>query len=135
MDPDIVQLASQVAPILIPYLVKGEEAFASEFGKKIAAALWGKFKPKIEAKKAAQEAVEDVIKSPDDQGAQLIFERQIQEILERDPKFAEEIQITVGDVTISSIQAGDYSQNLAMRDMTGSNVIVGNSNTQTNIGT
>ena len=62
MDIDIAQLAAQVGTILIPYLVKGGEAFAGETGKKMAESLWGKFKPKVEAKESMQDVIERLVR-------------------------------------------------------------------------
>lgn len=140
MEIDIAQLAAQTAALLapyLPYLIKGgkiaaKKAFEKagekfvEKGWEGAEALYEKFKPKIEVKEAAQEAVEDVIETPDDKNAQASFEHQIKKILEKDAAFAREVD--------GLIQAGDYSQNLLAKDIADSNVIVGNSNTQTNIG-
>jgi formylglycine-generating enzyme required for sulfatase activity/energy-coupling factor transporter ATP-binding protein EcfA2 len=109
VDIDIAQLAQQVVTILIPYLVKGGEAFAGETGKRLAGTLWEKFKPKVEAKESTKEALQDVKDAPDDKGALASFEHQIKKILERDTKFAEEVSITIGDIDLSSIQAGDKS--------------------------
>ncbi len=127
MDPNVALLAAQVTSLLGPYLVKGGEAFASETGKKIAQSLWEKFKPKIEAKEAAKEALQDIKDAPDDKGAQASFEHQIKKILAEDFSFAKEISITIGEIDHSSIQAGDGSV-IVKGNISGSNVFSGNEN-------
>lgn len=134
MDIDIALLAQQVATVLIPYLVKGGEAFAGEAGKKLASALWEKFKPKVEEKEAAKEIIQDLKTTPDDKGARDSFEYQIRKILERDTKFAEEISITIGEIDASSMQAGDDSI-LVKGDVKDGNVQTGRNNRIIHAGT
>lgn len=122
------QLAQQVSAVLIPYLVKGAEAFAGETGKRLAAALWDKFKPKVEEKDPEGEIVQDMRDNPEDKGAQTAFEYQIKKILEKDRKFAEEISITIGNIDLSSIQAGDKS--VIGRDFNNAQVATGDRNIQ-----
>ncbi|HZM20363.1 MAG TPA: hypothetical protein VFC02_01400, partial [Anaerolineales bacterium] len=109
MEIDIAQLASQVGTFLIPYLIKGGEAFAGETGKKIAEALWEKFKPKVEAKESAKEAMQDLKATPEDEDVKASMRQQIKKILAEDLKFAKEISITIGNIDLSSIQAGNDS--------------------------
>jgi len=127
VDIDIAQLAAQVGTFLIPYLTKGGEAFAGETGKKIAESLWGKFKPKVDAKESAKEAMQDVMDAPDDKGALASFEHQIKKILAEDLQFATEISIAIENVDISSIQARDKSV-IVGRDVNNSNIIIGKGN-------
>ena len=73
VDIDIALLAQQVATVLIPYLVKGGEAFAGETGKKLANTLWEKFKPKVEEEEAAKEIIQDLKDNPGDKEAHSAF--------------------------------------------------------------
>ncbi|MDQ3007821.1 MAG: hypothetical protein M3R47_20885, partial [Chloroflexota bacterium] len=127
MDIEIAQLAAQVGTFLIPYLIKGGEAFAGETGKKLAEALWGKFKPKVEAKGSAKEAMQDVIDAPEDKGALASFEHQVKKILAEDLQFAAEISNVIENVNFSSMQVGDGSF-VIQGNMNGSNIISGNRN-------
>ncbi len=133
MDIDIALLAQRVATVLIPYLVKGGEAFAGETGKKLAG-LWEKFKPKVEEKEAAKEIIQDLKSTPDDKGAQDSFEYQIRKILEKDLKFAEEVSITIGEIDVSSMQAGNDSI-LVKRDVKDSTIQTGRNNRIIHAGT
>ena len=127
MDIDIALLAQQVATVLIPYLVKGGEAFAGETGKKLANTLWEKFKPKVEEEEAAKEIIQDLKDNPGDKEAQSAFKYQIKSILKNDTKLAEEVSITIGEVDLSSIEMGDGSV-LIRGDMKDSTATVGDKN-------
>jgi formylglycine-generating enzyme required for sulfatase activity len=126
VDIDVIaQLASQVAGFLIPYLVKGGEAFAGETGKKLAESLWEKFKPKVEAKEAAKEALQDLKATPQDEDAQASLRQQIKKILMEDPTFANEISIIIGDIDLSSVQVQNFMVGGNVKD---SNILIGKDN-------
>jgi len=99
MDP--VSLATAItgflAPLL-PYLLKGGEKAAEEVGKKFggavwdrAAALWARLRPRLEARPASQEAIQEVAKAPDDQAAQGALNLQVRKILAEDSELAQEV--------------------------------------------
>jgi len=98
---DIGALASSVTTALIPllpYLLKAGEKAAEETGKTVAGeswewakSLWTKLKPKVEAKPAALEAVQDAAQSPEDQDAQAAFRQQLKKLLTEDQLLAEEV--------------------------------------------
>ena len=99
MDPTILaqNLVVFLAPFL-PYLVKVGEKAAEEAGKKIsvsaweqAKALWDKLRPRVEARPAAQEAVQDMTKTPNDEDARTVLRVQLKKLLAEDETLVEEI--------------------------------------------
>ena len=98
---DIGALASSLTTALVPllpYLLKAGEKAAEETGKTVAGeswewakSLWTKLKPKVEAKPAALEAVQDAAQSPEDQDAQAAFRQQLKKLLTEDQLLAEEV--------------------------------------------
>ena len=98
---DINALASSLTTALVPllpYLLKAGEKAAEETGKTVAGeswewakSLWTKLKPKVEAKPAALEAVQDAAQSPEDQDAQAAFRQQLKKLLTEDQLLAEEV--------------------------------------------
>ena len=77
---DVAILGKEITAFLAPFLpdlVKMGGVAAGEASKELSAdalesakALWGKLRPKVEAKPAAQEAVNDVVAAPKDEDAQ-----------------------------------------------------------------
>ena len=97
MDIDLVALTAFLSPIL-PFLIKGGEEAAKEAGKKFgvdawekAKAVWGKLHPKIEAKEAAKEAVEDLAQAPEDRDLQTALRVQLKKLIAKDESLAQEI--------------------------------------------
>ena len=97
MEIDVVALTDFLSPIL-PFLIKGGEEAAKEAGKKFgvdtwekAKAIWAKLHPKVEAKEAAKEAVEDLATAPDDKDLQTALRVQLKKLLEKDQALATEI--------------------------------------------
>ena len=99
MDPTILaqNLVVFLAPFL-PYLVKVGEKAAEEAGKKIsvsaweqAKALWDKLRPRVEARPTAQEAVQDMTKTPNDEDARTVLRVQLKKLLAEDETLVEEI--------------------------------------------
>jgi Flp pilus assembly protein TadD len=90
-------LTTFMAPAL-PALASGGEELIKEAGKKlgkegpgILKTLWAKLRPKVEVKPAAAEAVQDVVKAPEDADAQASLRVQLRKILEADSSLAAEI--------------------------------------------
>ncbi len=98
---DVQTLAKKAAAFLapfLPYLVMAGGEAAKEAGKKFgeaaweqAKALWGKLRPKVEAKPAAQEAVQDIAAAPDDPDAQAALRLQLKKLLAEDETLAAEV--------------------------------------------
>ena len=88
---DLTLLATEITEFLVlilPYLGKMSEKAAEEVSGKIgldifegAKGLLGKLRPKVEARGAAQEALNDVIASPENKNAQAALRLQIKKIL------------------------------------------------------
>jgi hypothetical protein len=94
---DVAPLVAYLAPFL-PYLLKAGESAAGEAGKKFTAAawekahtLWGRLKPKVEAKPAAHEAAQDVAQNPADADALAALRLQMKKLLEADENLKKEI--------------------------------------------
>ena len=98
---DIGILASSLTTVLVPllpYLLKAGEKAAEETGKNVAVqtldwgkSLWSKLKPKVEAKPAALEAVQDAAQAPGDEDLQAALRVQLKKLLTEDHSFAEEV--------------------------------------------
>lgn len=121
MDPMILagDLVDFLSPFF-PYLVKVGEKAAEEAGKKLgvsawerAKTLWSKLRPKVEAKIAAREAVQDVAKTPNDEDARTVLRVQLKKLLIDNEALVQEISELMGektDMTASVIinqEAGD----------------------------
>lgn len=98
---DLTTLAKDLITFLtpfLPYLLKAGDKAVEEAGKKLGAdawerakALWGKLRPKVEAKPAAQEAAQDVAQAPVDEDAQAALRLQLKKLLNEDEAFAKEV--------------------------------------------
>lgn len=104
----LAEALTQVLAPLLPYLVKGGETLteevakhATEEGWKKGKALWGKLRGKVEAKPAAQEAVEDLVAAPGDADSLAALRKQLRKILEADGGLQGEVTTILG----SSFQA------------------------------
>jgi hypothetical protein len=88
---DVVALANSVWTMVQPYLPVLATKAADEITKKVPEAVslvWEKIKKKFEAKPAAQEAMEDVLKSPEDPDTQATFRQQLKKAMTEDESFA-----------------------------------------------
>ena len=102
MDPQLpAQLVQFLAPFL-PYLlegakVAGQEAAkvlgkrTSEHGLDQAKTLWEKLRPKVEAKPAALEAVQETAAHPNDEDALAALRLQLKKLLAEDQALAQEL--------------------------------------------
>jgi hypothetical protein len=98
---DFGQLAQDVTSLLVPLLPALESAggkVAEEMSQKVgdslwegAKALWGKLRPRVEAKESGREAVAKVIERPADSRARGALELQVEDLLAADASFATEI--------------------------------------------
>lgn len=105
--------------LILPYLGKMSEKAAEEMSGKIvldilegAKGFLGKLRPKVEAKGAAQEALNDVIASPENEDAQAALRLQIKKILSEDESFANEISSLWEEIKAKNAKAiakGDRS--------------------------
>lgn len=121
MDPS--QLAAEITNALTPYLPylltggsKIAEGAATKLGEKFtkagwdgASKLWAKLKPKVEAKSAALEAVQDVAKAPDDADAIAAFRQQLKKILVEDSTLANELQVWSVGGDLNTVNIGAWA--------------------------
>jgi hypothetical protein len=137
---DVTTLAKDLAVFLIPflpYLLKAGEKAAEEAGKKLggdawdrAKGLWGKLRPKVEAKPAAQEAVQDAAATPNDNDIQAALRLQLRKLLAEDAVLAREIERVWQEAQQAGaivIAAGERSVAIG-RDVSSSTIITGDQN-------
>jgi hypothetical protein len=86
-----------LAPFL-PHLLRAGESAAEEAAKALgseagqwAKALWARLSPKVDERPVARDAAERVAATPDDQRARGALELQLEEILQAEPRLAEEL--------------------------------------------
>jgi hypothetical protein len=137
---DVTELVKQLTPMLIPflpYLVKAGEKAAEEAGKQLGGEAWGKVKtlwgrlqPSVQAKPAAQEAVQEVARNPQDADAQAALRLQLKKILTEDEALAHELVPLVQSLQqtrISVIASGERSVAVG-GSISGSTIITGDVN-------
>jgi len=141
MDPQLAaQLVQFLAPFL-PYLLKGVKLAGQEAAKKLgekageqsldhAKALWEKLRPKVEAKPAALEAVQDAAERPDDEDALAALRLQLKKLLAEDQPLAQELarllqQAQAGGRTVTA--SGNRSVAIG-GNVTGSVIVTGDNN-------
>lgn len=81
-------IAATAISILTPYLTNAADAAARQLGDEV----YKKLKARLSKKPAAQEALTDVEKSPQDADLQTALRAQIKKLLEEDHAFATELQ-------------------------------------------
>jgi hypothetical protein len=137
---DIATLARDVSIFLapfLPYLVKGGEEAAKEAGKKFggavwepARALWGKLQPKVEAKPAAQEAVQYASAEPDKDQARTVLAWQLEMLLKENPALAADVAKILDEAKATGINvSASGERNIAVGgNVSSSTFITGNQN-------
>ena len=118
-------------------MLKAGEKAAEEAGKKFggdawdrAKGLWAKLRPQVEAKPAAQEAVQDAVAAPNDDDLQAALRLQLRKLLAEDALLAREITRVWQEVQqagITVIAVGERSVAIG-RDVTGSTIMTGDQN-------
>ena len=137
---DVTILATEITAFLAPFLpdlVKLGGKAAEEASKKLgvdalesAKGLWGKLRPKVEVKPAAQEAVTDVVAAPRDEDAQAALRLQLKKILAEDEKLADEVSRMWQKAKASNVKAiarGERSVSIG-GNVSGSVIVTGDSN-------
>ena len=122
MDPATVAALAQAAcafvlPHLPTLLGKASEGAASEIGKKAAGetlswatALWGKLFPKLQAKPAALDSLNDVSHESSDADTQAAFRQQVKKLLLEDDVLAQEVKQILDKARETGVTAtGDQS--------------------------
>lgn len=125
---DIVTLTQALVALLVPllpFLIKAGEKSVEEIGKKVgestwnlAKKIWSRLAPKINASPSAKEAVNDMVKNPQDSDYLAAFRIQVRKILESDPVLAKELYSQMNNI------------NNAARDV---NINIGNVNINGNV--
>ena len=85
---DVTTLATEIAPVLAPYLVKAGEKAAETVGEKIPGAagkLWTAAWSRLKGKPAAEEAANDLVATPKAELTQAAFANQIVKVLQAEP--------------------------------------------------
>ena len=128
------QLTVFLAPFL-PYLLKMGEKAAEEAGKRLGAeswegarALWGKLRPKVEAKPAAQEAVQEVAAKPADEDAQAALRLQLRKLLTEDEALAREVQQALETPAVQQVIAQGARSVAIGGSVSGSVIVTGDRN-------
>jgi hypothetical protein len=135
---DVSELVKQLTLMLIPllpYLVKAGEKAAEEAGKKVGGdtwdkvkSLWDKLKSKIAAKPAAQEAVQDVARAPQDEDAQASLRQQLKKILSEDEALATQVAewLKQNAPSVNTVIASGERAVVIGRDANNNVIITGN---------
>jgi len=114
MDPQTISVTAATAVgFLSPYLAKAGEAAAKKVGEDI----YQLFKTRFGSKPAAEEALSDLEKAPDDADHQAALRVQLKKVLAEDEEFAEQVQRllqqageTQAGATIIQQTAGDNAK-------------------------
>ena len=132
---DIQTLAQQAVAFLapfLPYLLKAGEKAAKEAGKEFGAdawerarTLWGRLRPKIEAKPAAQEAAGDVAANPQDADAQAALRLQLKKMLTEDETLARQVQRVLKNKAVQQVIASGERAVAIGGSVSGSTIITG----------
>ncbi len=136
MDP--ATIAAALVTVFRPFLkgfIKGVQGTSEEIGEEaggklrdLAAGLWRKIHPRLEAKPAALEAAQDVASDPDDDDAAAALRMQLKKLLEDDPDLMQELGSsleeaqkagTIADVVIYGGVHADHGGVAAGRDIQG----------------
>lgn len=134
---DVALLAGSLTTALVPflpYLLKAGEKAAEETGQavadkglELAKSLWSKLRSKVEAKPAALEAAEDVVRTPDDEDAQATLRQQFKKLLAEDQSLAEEVRRSLEGAGTTVTASGDRSVAIG-GDAKGNTIITGDRN-------
>lgn len=96
MEPTtIIATATAALTVLKPYLPTIATKAAEKIGSELPAAvgnLWTALKGRFEAKPSAKEAMDDLLKNPEDGDLQAAFRVQLKKALEEDEGFAEQVK-------------------------------------------
>jgi hypothetical protein len=93
MEP--IALVTAAVAFLSPYLVKAGEKTAETIGEKLPEAVgkvWNAIIAKFRGNAAAETAVKDLLKAPEDDDNQADFRKRLREILQADAGFTAELE-------------------------------------------
>jgi hypothetical protein len=133
----VAPLAGQLVQVLtpfLPYLARVGEAVVpqvEQHGWEFAQQLWARLHPRLESKPAAQEAVADVARAPQDEDAQAALRLQLKKLLADDPELQQSLATMLAEGQASGSISVNVSGNRSVgvgRDVRGSTIITGNQN-------
>ena len=94
MEP-ISVLATTIVAILVPYFHEAGKAFASKAGEAAwekCEAIYQAIKTKFQSKASAQEALDDLKTTPEDEDSQAALRKELKKLLTTDSKFHDDLQ-------------------------------------------
>ena len=129
---EIAALASFLAPLL-PYVVQAGQKVAGraadvigEEAANYAEKLWQRLRPGVESKPAAQEAVEEVAKNPEDEDALGALRIQLRKLLEEDEELAADLTKIWQQAQAANVVTASGERSVAVGgDVSGSTIITG----------
>jgi hypothetical protein len=140
---EIPELVTSAWTTLQPFLPILATRAAEEISKTTIAKIWSAIEKKFDTRAVAKEALEDLLKTPENEDAHVVFREQLKKILEEDNAFASDLSkllesvrsdynaqligngaIAQGDGSVAVGQGGIYIGG----NVSGSNIIMGNNN-------
>jgi hypothetical protein len=129
---EIAALTSFLAPFL-PYVVRAGQKVAGKAADAIgdeaanyAQRLWERLRPGVEGKPAAQEAVEEVAKNPEDEDALGALRIQLRKLLEEDEGLAADLTKIWQEARAANVVTASGERSVAVGgDVSGSTIITG----------
>ena len=129
---EIAALTSFLAPFL-PYVVQAGQKVAGKAADAVgeeaanyAQKLWDRIRPGVEAKPAAQEAVEEVAAHPEDEDALGALRIQLRKLLEEDEELAADMAKIWQEAQAANVVTASGERSVAVgRDVSGSTIITG----------
>jgi len=88
---EIPVLVTTAWTALQPFLPVIATKAAEEIGKTAIAKVWTAIEKKFDTKAAAKEALEDLLKNPQDEDTHVVFRMQLKKLLEEDNTFASDL--------------------------------------------
>ncbi|MDQ3678161.1 MAG: hypothetical protein M3401_15425 [Actinomycetota bacterium] len=136
---DVVAVAALLARAL-PYLSKSADRVATQAGDAIGDAawrfaqrIWAKVGGRLSERPAAQEAIDEVAATPDDEGARFVLERQLGKLFEAEPELAAEVEGVMSEAVAAGVVQvsvqGDRNVTITDSPITNSAIISADGNT------
>ncbi len=122
---EIPVLVASAWTTLQPFLPVIATKAAEEIGKTSVDKIWTAIEKKFETKAAAKEAMQDVLKNPQDADSQGAFRLQLKKLLEEDNAFVSDLTKLLESA--GSIEVGKGGVYVG-GSVSGSNIITGNNN-------
>jgi len=132
MDP--LTIAAMASSVLAPYLAKGGEAFASEFGKSAGqkiVELSDLVKSRFKGDKESEAILSLVAKDPQSRARVASLEEEIGRKMKEDPDFARKLGALMNEVEETEsgkVVINAFYRSVAAQNITGSTISIGDSN-------